>query len=155
MDDRDDRDDTSKEYEKRNGLAPSQYAVICLAIAFAAGSFLYRLLRHIHLGDSAAMFLGVPAVLAILVALTPKVKTVTGGIIKGITLALLIVAPLLGEGYLCILIAAPLFYAVGGIIGLIVDYVRRRKHATLGCIAVVLLPMCLEGVRPPARSNRR
>jgi hypothetical protein len=149
----DDKDSTNAKIE-RKGLEPSQYAVICLAIAFAAGSLLYRLLRHIQLGDSAAMFLGVPAVLAILVALTTKVKTVTGGIIKGITLALLIVAPLLGEGYLCILIAAPLFYAVGGIIGLIVDYVRKKKHATLGCIAVVLLPMCLEGVVPELTLDR-
>jgi hypothetical protein len=103
-------------------------------------------------GHSAAMFLGVPAVLAILLALTPKAKTVTGGIVKGITLALLIVAPLVGEGYLCILMASPLFYLVGVVVGLVVDETRKRRLAgrgtTLSCLAVILLPMCLEGVVP-------
>jgi len=114
-------------------LDPSKYKVVALVIAFSLGAFLYRLLRHMHLGQSSAMFLGVPAVLAILVALTPKTKTVTGGIVKSITLALLIIAPVLGEGYLCILFAAPLFYIVGIVIGLLVDWLRARRSTTLGC----------------------
>jgi hypothetical protein len=100
------------------------------------------------------MFLGIPAVLAILVALTPKARTVTGGIVKSITLALLIIAPLLGEGYLCILFAAPIFYIVGIVIGLLVDWVRARRSTTLGCVAIVLLPMCLEGVFPELTFDR-
>jgi hypothetical protein len=100
------------------------------------------------------MFLGVPAVLAILLALTPKAKTVTGGIVKGITLALLIVAPLVGEGYLCILMAAPLFYVVGLVVGLVVDWQRKKRATTVCCLAVLLLPMCLEGVFPATTFNR-
>lgn len=149
----DNPEEMSQGFEQK-GLQPAQWAVIVLAVAFGAGSFLYRWLRHIHLGQSAAMFLGIPSVLAILVALTPKVRTVTGGIVKGITLALLIVAPLLGEGYLCILFAAPLFYVVGIVIGLIVDWFRRDRAATLGCVAVLLLPMCLEGVVPVLTFDR-
>jgi hypothetical protein len=135
-------------------LDASRYKVIALAIAFSLGAFLYRLLRHMHLGQSAAMFLGIPAVLAILVAFTPKARTVTGGIVKGITLALLIIAPLLGEGYLCILFAAPLFYIVGIVIGLLVDWARAARSTTLGCVAIVLLPMCLEGVVPQLTFDR-
>ena len=92
--------------------------VIGLAVASSVGAALYHGLMWSGYGHSAAMFLGVPAVLAILLALTPKAKTVTGGIAKGITLMLLIVAPLVGEGYLCILMASPLFYSVGVVIGL-------------------------------------
>ena len=63
------------------------------------GALLYHLLILKHLGYSAAMFLGVPAVLAFVLAMTPKSKSVTGGILKGITLALLLIAPFLaGEG---------------------------------------------------------
>ena len=86
-------------------------------------------------GHGAAMFLGVPAVLAILLALTPKAKTVTGGILKGITLALLIVAPLVGEGYLCILMASPLFYAVGLVVGRLADWKRQKRAGTVCCVA--------------------
>jgi hypothetical protein len=94
------------------------------------------------------MFLGVPAVLAILLALTPKARTVTGGIIKGISLALLIVAPLVGEGYLCILFASPLFYLVGTLVGIAVDTFKRNRGTTVSCIALALLPLCMEGVAP-------
>jgi hypothetical protein len=134
--------------KKSSSITPAQWGIVALVIAFSAGSILYRLLMHTQFGHSAAMFIGVPAVLAILLALTPKAKSATGAIIKGITLALLIIAPLLGEGYLCILIASPLFYIVGIVIGSVVDYGRNDRNRTLSCVALLLLPMCLEGVFP-------
>jgi hypothetical protein len=132
----------------------AQWWVVALVLASACGSILYRWLILKHLGQSAAMFIGIPMVLAIALAFTPKAGSVTGGIIRGITLALLIVATALGEGYLCIGIAAPLFYAVGLIVGGVVDYARQRRSKTLSCVALVLLPMCLEGTTPELSLNR-
>jgi hypothetical protein len=144
-----------KELEDRvRRIEPSQWALVALIVAFSVGGVLYRLLMHMRLGHSAAMFLGIPATLAIVLALTPKAQTVTGGILKGITLALLLIAPLLGEGYVCILMASPLFYAVGIVVGLIVDWARKKRTATVSCVALVLLPMCLEGVVPRLAWNR-
>ena len=122
--------------EKTRKIEPAQWSVVAIIVAFAAGAFLYKLLMHERLGHSAAMFLGIPAVLAILLALAPPAKTATGGILKGITLALLVVAPLLGEGYLCILIASPLFYIVGILVGAAVDAQRANRGATLSCVAL-------------------
>ena len=135
-------------------IGPAQWRAVAVVVAFTVAATLYRVLIDKHLGHSAALFLGIPAVLAILLALTPKAQTATGGILKGITLALLIVAPLLGEGYLCILIASPLFYIVGIVVGLVVDWHREKRNATLTCVALVLLPMCLEGVVPQFTVNR-
>ncbi len=139
---------------RSNSISPAQWGIVALVVAFSAGSILYKLLMHVRFGHSAAMFIGVPAVLAILLALTPRAKSATGAILKGITLALLIIAPLLGEGYLCILMASPLFYIVGIVIGCAVDYGRKDRNATLGCVALVLLPMCLEGVFPAMTFRR-
>jgi hypothetical protein len=86
--------------------------------------------------------------------LAPRTKSVTGGILRGITFALLLIAPLLGEGYLCILFAAPLFYAIGLAVGSLVEYFRAKKVRTLSCIAIVLLPMSLEGIVPQLTHNR-
>jgi hypothetical protein len=141
--------------EQSRKIEPAQWSVVAIIVAFAAGAFLYKLLMHERLGHSAAMFLGIPAVLAILLALAPKAKTATGGILKGITLALLVVAPLLGEGYLCILFASPLFYIVGIVVGLAMDRQRRKQDATLSCVVLLLLPMCFEGVIPQLTFNRR
>jgi len=129
-------------------LTNPQRSVIALTIALTAGSLLYRVLMHQHLGHTAALFLGLPAVLAILLATTPEAKSATGAIVKGITLFVLIVAPLLGEGWVCILIASPLFYLVGIVIGAIADWQSRRRARTLSCLLVLLVPLSLEGVIP-------
>src|SRR5215469_1883451 len=126
----------------------AQWVVVAFIIAFTASAALYKFLIHEKLGHTSAMFLGVPAVLGITLALTPKAKTVTGGIVKGITFALLILAPLLGEGYLCILMASPLFYLVGCGVGAVIDARRKARGVTASCIALVLLPLCLEGIVP-------
>ena len=139
---------------KREKLSPAQWHLIVLILAFAVGAFVYRELMHERLGHTAAMFVGIPVLMAILLALTPRAKTATGGILKGITLALLVVAPLLGEGYLCILMASPLFYLAGIAVGVVVDESRKNKNARLSCLALILLPMSLEGVVPGWSFNR-
>jgi hypothetical protein len=127
-------------------ISSAQWTLAAIIAAFVAGGYAYHWLIFHGIGHSAALFTGIPAIMAILLALAPKAKTVTGGILKGMTLALLTIAPLLGEGYLCILMASPLFFIVGIIVGAIVDVVRARRAATLSCIAIVLLPLSLEGV---------
>jgi hypothetical protein len=139
---------------ERGAISPGQWAVVALILAEVAFALSYGVLRHEGLLHSGAIFVGLPAVLAIVLALAPKAKSATGGILRGITLALLIVAPLLGEGYVCILIASPLFYAVGLIFGVIADRGRRHRAARVGCVAFVLLPMCLEGVVPGLTHGR-
>ncbi len=143
-------DSGSGSEEEKSGVSPAQWRLILLVVALTAASVLYRVLTHSDLTHSAAMFLGVPAVLAILLALAPKARSLTGGVVKGITLFLLMVAPLLGEGYLCIVVAAPIFYGVGIAVALFAEAAlrRERRKATLSCVAVLLLPMCLEGVVP-------
>ena len=69
-------------------------------------------------------------------------------------LALLIVSPLVGEGYVCILFAAPLFLVIGLVVGLIADSTRERRTRTLSCVALIFLPMMLEGVVPQLTWNR-
>jgi hypothetical protein len=135
-------------------VSRAQWQMIAIIVAFAAGSVVYRLLMDHGLGHSAAMFIGIPSLIAALLALTPKARTLTGGILKGITLALLIVAPLMGEGYLCILMASPLFYLAGTIIGVVLDENRKKRNVRIGCLVLVLVPMSLEGISPELSFRR-
>jgi hypothetical protein len=138
--------------EKR--LSPAQWNAIWLILAVAVGSTLYRLIVWRKLEQTSLLFIGIPTVLAILVTLTSKAKTVKGSIAKGITLALLMSGPLLGEGFICILMAAPLFYLVGLAAGAAVDAKNKKRNTTLTCVALFLLPMSFEGTSPQLSWNR-
>jgi len=118
-----------------------------LITALIVGAFAYRVLMNSGFGHTSLLFIGIPAILALLLVLAPHPKSATGSILRGIVLALLLIAPLLGEGYLCILFASPLFLGIGLIIGSIVDISRKERTATLSCIAL-LVPLSLEGVVP-------
>src|SRR5262245_13324638 len=118
----------------------------------AAGRFAYEVIHKQHLEQTATLFIGLPAMLAIILALTPTPKSATGVILKGMTFLLLLSGPLVGEGFICVILAAPLFYFVGGVIGLIIDISeRRRKERNAQFYGLLLLPLItvsLEGVHP-------
>lgn len=120
-----------------------------IALALAAIGILYRLLVFGHMEQTALMFTGLPLVLAILVSLIPPSKTVTGMIMKGITLFLLMLGILLVEGFICILMASPLFYAIGFIVGIFADRARAQKDVN-NRFRIILIPalalMSLEGI---------
>lgn len=140
--------------EKELSLSSSQWQLIFLILAVGVGSIMYRLLVYGRLEQTAELFVGIPAVLALLLALTPKAKTAKGGIAKGLTLALLLSGPLLGEGFICILMASPLFYLIGLSVGAIVDRGRDNKQITLSCLVLILLPMSVEGGFPALSFSR-
>lgn len=118
---------------------------IILAVAFA--SVFYRVIVHQKMEQTALLFIGIPTALAVLVAMTPKAKTVTGGILKSMTIAMLMAAPLLGEGFICILMASPLFFVVGVFIGKLIDLSKRESRGTTmtGLLLLAFLPMSFEG----------
>ncbi len=140
--------------EKRLSLSRSQWSLIFLILAASVGSVMYRLIVEHRLEQSAELFVGIPTVLALILAMTPKAGTVKGGIMKGLTLALLLSGPLLGEGFGCILYASPIFYLVGLLIGAIVDWQRNKKKTTVSCLLLILLPMSIEGSSARLSFNR-
>jgi hypothetical protein len=125
-----------------------------LLTALILGAFIYRIIRNIGMMHTSLIFIGIPLVLGAMLACAPRPKSATAGILRGIALALLIVAPLVGEGYLCILFASPLFFGVGLLVGGIIDLSRKHKRTvTLSCV-IVLLPFTLEGTTPQLSFNR-
>jgi len=134
---------------KKAGRRRSGWIVLCLSLA--AISVVYRLFIGMRVEQSAIMFIGLPTLLAIMLSHTPPGETVTGRIMKGITMMLLLAGILFIEGMICILMAAPLFYLVGGVIGFAVDASRRKtpnyKNGRLHSYVVgVMLMMSMEGI---------
>jgi hypothetical protein len=130
--------------------------VAAIAVALGLGSLVYRLLHAADLSQSAALFIGIPSLMAFaaaFIAVRLRADSVIGITLKAITIGLLLAGPLLGEGFICVLLAAPLFYAVGILIAIAVELVRRfarsRRHpSTLGLLVLPMLAFSLEGVVP-------
>src|SRR5258708_17621903 len=127
-------------------LGPAR-VVAAVAIALGIGSLVYRLLHATDLDQTAALFIGIPSLMAFaaaFIALRLHADSVIGITLKAITIGLLLVGPLLGEGFICVLLAAPLFYAVGIVIAFTIEMLRRfaraRRHSsTLGFLVLPLL----------------
>jgi hypothetical protein len=126
-------------------ISQSQWMVLQLILAVTAGAIAYRLIVHGRLEQTSLLFIGIPALLAIILATTPRARTTQGAIIKGIVLALLLSGPLLGEGFICIVMATPIFLVVALVVAKIADRWNDTKPTALFCIAALALPLSLEG----------
>jgi hypothetical protein len=141
--------------DENRGLSRSQWNLIFLILAVTFASLLYRVLVWKQLEHTSMLFIGIPATLAILVSLAPKATTLTGSILRAMTFALLISGILLGEGFVCIVMAAPLFYLVGIVVGKIVEAGRNARKVTMSCLILLgFLPMSFEGISPQLSLER-
>ncbi|MFC4060389.1 hypothetical protein ACFOWE_18960 [Planomonospora corallina] len=109
-----------------------------LLLALFAAFLLYRTLHAGHLEQTALFYVGVPAVIAITVVLRARPRSATGTVMAAITAGLALAGPLLGEGIVCLVMAAPLFYLVGLVIGLVADSLRDRGTHALTTPLVLL-----------------
>lgn len=128
----------------RAALTRSRVVVLALVVA----AVVYKLLNATGLGGTSLMFVGLPAVLAVVVAWSPPAKTATGSVFKVMSLMLLLAGVLFVEAAVCILMAAPLFFAVGGLVGMTIDYARSRNGSALH--ASIVLPLVLLTLQVPA-----
>src|ERR1700682_6102226 len=122
-------------------ISKAQWSLAALILALALAGFLYRLLVNQRLEETSALFIRLRAILAIVLAITPPARSATGAILKGMTIALLLSGPILGEGFICILMSAPLFYLIGAIVGLVIDASRRKRGSSATTYGIVLLPL--------------
>ena len=133
--------------------------LVWVILALTAGSVLFRLLVLTGYNHTSLVFIGIPAVLAIVTALSPTPTSATGMILKVITLALLISGIAFGEAFVCILMAAPLFFLVGTCVGLVADFLRARRDRldpkSMCWLLLLIAPVSLEGVVPGFDFERR
>jgi hypothetical protein len=134
----------------------SRLALTAVILAVAAASLTYRAIVAHGLGQTAALFIGVPVVLAIVVIFTASPKSATGVACKAVTVGILLSVLFLWEGFLCVVMAAPLFYFVAVVLTWGVGRLRERRAGTLlsSLLVLLLAPMSLEGVTDFTTLNR-
>src|SRR5690242_17285527 len=109
-------------------------------------SLYYRLMVNYRLEQTSALFIGVPALIAAICVLTPSPHSATGTAVKSVTLFLCIAGIFLGEGFICILMASPLFF-IGAIANGVARDRARKNGPMVPCMVLILfMGMSLEGV---------
>jgi hypothetical protein len=128
----------------------SQKRLVGLILVLAVTSVAYQLVTATGLEDTAALYVGVPTVLAVGLALLPRSESATAMLLKGSTLAVLIACVVLPEGMLCLLLALPLVLVIALLVGAVIDVDRIRRSRSpgppLGLVALPLFVLSLEGV---------
>ena len=130
-------------------LTTAQKQLIGFILVLAVVNIAYRLVYASGVHQTAALYVGVPTILAIGLALLPRSTSATAALLKGSTLAMLIACVVLPEGLLCLLFALPLVALAAVIVGGPIDWARSRKKRegpTLMAVALPLLILSLEGV---------
>jgi len=120
--------------------------LIAWILALAIVSLLLRLVYYTHNEITSLMFVGIPTVLAVLLALTPSAKSSVGIAARGVTIGLLISAILFGEGLVCVLMAAPIAYVIAISVALAVSKSRPKGPAAMGLALLPFVCMSFEGV---------
>ena len=131
--------------QESDGVGRKKLTLVGICLTFALISIAFRLIYVHHLETTSVMFIGVPTALAVLLALTVRPKSAMAAALTGVTFVLLLSAVLFGEGFICILMAAPIFYVVGAIIAVIWESARTKRSATRLMLVTPLFLMSLEG----------
>ncbi len=131
------------------GLNTAKKRLIGFVLVLAVVSIAYRLVYATGTAHTAALYVGVPTILAVGLALVPRGSSATAALLKGATLAVLIAGVVLPEGVLCLLFALPLVLLVALVVGGVIDlahHLERRQGPTLMAVSLPLLLLSLEGV---------
>lgn len=99
--------------------------------------------------DAAVLFVGLPALLALGIALRPPARTLHGAVASGTSFALLLAAMLLQEGAICVVMSAPLVFGVAHGIAAVTARLRGRHQAAL--VLPLVLLASFEGIVPTWR----
>ncbi len=123
-----------------------------LLIALVVGSLVFRVLTGIGLEHTSLVFIGIPAILAWIMASAEPPATATGSVMRTTTLALLVSWIFLGEAFICVFMASPIFYLVAAFVAWVKRAQERGRSAKL--LSVLLVPLALEGTTPALSTSR-
>lgn len=120
-------------------------------IALVTASLAFRVLIGVGLQHTSLVFIGIPAILAWIMAAAAPPATATGSVMRTSTLALLVSWIFLGEAFICVLMAAPIFYFIAALVAWAKQNLGNRSARLL---SVLLVPLALEGTTSALSTSR-
>jgi hypothetical protein len=127
----------------------AQKRLVGFILVLAVLNTAYRLIYATGFQRTAGLYVGLPTLMAVGLALLPRSKSAAGMIIKGSVLAVMIACVVLPEGLICLIFVLPLIGLIGAVVGGSIDAARRRgrsQASTLRMVGIPLLALSMEGV---------
>lgn len=118
-------EETTEKQTEPPKIKTAQWTLAFLILALAASGLYHQWVKWHRLDHTAALFIGIPTVFALIIALSPQSKNLTGIILRGIAIALLMSAVFMKEGIICIIMASPLFFGVGVLIAGMIKLIQK------------------------------
>jgi len=138
----------------------ARWAVGAVVVTLVVVSIAYRILVVHRLEHTSLVFIGLPA-LAAITLLHTRPQTAIGTVNKVIAILLCLSGILFGEGLICILMAAPIFFFVGTVVGILINKLKSRGSPDdprsgkwRGILTLAIVPMSIEGVVPSLAFDR-
>lgn len=126
--------------------------VIHVVVALSVASVLYVIIGSTAAKYSSLFFVGLPIILGLSVFLLPESQSRYVNMAKLVTVFLGLSLWGFGEGLICVLMAAPIFYMVGAAV--VAGYEHVNRAAVPAAVGLLVI-LCLEGVHPALSFNRQ
>lgn len=131
----------------------AQYIVAITIVAFAVVMVMRQVLQQTGIAQTSAFYIAIPAVVALLVVFSAPGKSAIGVVVKVVTVLLLLSMMLVGEGFICVIIVAPVFYLVAVLVTVVVEAIVKGVDGRRGGLPVLVVPALvllasMEGVVP-------
>jgi len=147
--------------ENRSNKQSKTKRLLIVAILLSAFTgIVISYMRRRGIDSSALLYIGIPTFIALAFAFTStsKSKSIMGSTLKAITFIILISGPLLQEGYICMIMAAPILYIIGALAAWPFDHYRKKKQngskLNMIILPALLVFMSMEGVIDETSFNR-
>jgi hypothetical protein len=145
--------------DRASARLEAQWTVIGLILAVSAAAMVFSLMRGTRYQQTSALFVGVPLILAIFTVFVPTRGSAVGIACKAVTIGLLLSLLFLGEGIICVVMAAPLFLLVAVLVGKTADKLNKdvgkdRYRMRSWVMFMAIAPMTLEGISPMTTIDR-
>jgi hypothetical protein len=131
---------------------PAQYVFAVVIVAISGAFFLRRILEETDQSQTAAFYIGIPAIVALVVVLTKPSGSAEGIVFKTITVLLSLAMIAAGEGFVCVILSAPIFYLIGALVAFAAGKSSRRGEPGDGLkvliVPAIVLVVSMEGVVP-------
>ena len=152
----------SRKYTKRQKVLITGILVsMFIGIAITAIRYLGKSAYYVGMEGTALLYIAVPTFIALAFASSrfnvTSSGTVMGATLKTITFLILMSGPILQEGFVCMIMAAPILYIVGALAAWPFDVYRKNRSANnlkLYILPTLLLLTSLEGVFVQTSFNR-